>query len=53
MLKLGKTTHRRDIPMATTDELLDILMKNYKKPEVRIPDESDRDSGGMPTAVPI
>jgi putative transposase len=33
MLKFGKTTHRRDIPMATTDELLDILMKDYKKPE--------------------
>jgi putative transposase len=33
MLKIGKTTHRRDIPMATTDELLDNLMKDYKKPE--------------------
>jgi putative transposase len=33
MLNFGKTTHRRDIPMATTDELLDNLMKDYKKPE--------------------
>jgi hypothetical protein len=33
MLKFGKTTPRRDIPMATTDELLDNLMKDYKKPE--------------------
>jgi putative transposase len=33
MLKFGKTTHRREIPMATTDELLDNLMKDYKKPE--------------------
>jgi len=31
--EFGKTTPRRDIPMATTDELLDVLMKDYKKPE--------------------
>jgi len=33
MLKFAKTTHRRDIPIANTDELIDNLMKDYKKPE--------------------
>jgi hypothetical protein len=35
--KIGKTQDK-ERPMATTDELLDILMKDYKKPEDLIGD---------------